>query len=48
LHLGNARLAGRVEVIKKVIFVWKTGDFVNFGKVGQVECKLGKAGRVVV
>ena len=27
----------RVEVIRRVNFVWKTGDFVDFGKVGPVE-----------
>jgi len=48
LHLGNARWAGRVEVIKRVIFVWKTGDFLDFAKAGPVEWKLGWAGRVVV
>ena len=31
-----------------VIFVWKTGDFLDFAKVGPVEWKLGWAGRVVV
>ena|SRR6218665_2336323 len=48
LHLGNARWAGRVVVIKRVIFVCKTGDFWDFAKVGPVEWKLGWAGRVVV
>jgi len=48
LHLGNARWAGRVEVIKRVIFVWKTCDFIDFAKVGPVEWKLGWAGGVKV
>jgi len=34
-------------VIKRVIFVCKTGDFFDFAKVGPVEWKLGLAGRVV-
>ena len=29
------------EVIKWVIFVWKTGDFLDFAKVKLVEWKLG-------
>ena len=35
---------------KRVIFVWKTGDFLDFAKVGPVglEWKLGRAGRVEV
>src|SRR6218665_1287902 len=48
LHLGNARWAGRVEVIIRVIFVCKTGDFLYFAKVGPVEWKLDWAGRLVV
>jgi len=48
LHLGNARCAGRVEMIKGVIFVCKTGDFLDFAKVGPVRWKLGWAGRVGV
>jgi len=47
LHLGNARWAGRFEVIKRVIFVCKTDDFWGFAKVGPEEWKLGWAGRVV-
>jgi len=35
-------------VIKRVIFVWKTGNFLDFAKVGPVEWKLGWTGRVVV
>jgi len=38
--LGNARWAGWVEVIKRVIFVWKKGDFLDFAKVGPVEWRL--------
>jgi len=48
LHLGNARWAGRVEVIKRAVFVWKTGHFPDFAKVRPIEWKLGWAGRVVV
>ena len=35
-------------MIKGVIFVCKTGDILDFAKVGPVEWKLGWTGRVVV
>ena len=41
------RDTGRVEVIKRVIFVCRTGDFLDFAKVGPVEWKLGWAVRGV-
>jgi len=47
LAFGQCPVGCRVEVIKRVIFVWKTGDFLDFAKVGSVEWKLGWAGRVV-
>ena len=33
----QCRWAGRVEVIKRVIFVWKSCDFIDFVKVGPVQ-----------
>ena len=41
LAFWQCRWAGRIEVIKRVIFGWKTGEFLDFAKVGPVECKLG-------
>jgi len=35
--MGKAWWAGRVEVIKGVVFVWKTGDFLEFAKIRPVE-----------
>ena len=37
-----------VEGIKRVSFVCKTGNILEFAKVGPVEWKLGWAGRVIV
>ena len=48
LHLGNARWAGRVEAIKGVIFVCKTGGFLHFAKVGLIQWTLFWAGIVIV
>ena len=47
LHSGNARWAGRVKVIKRVIFVWKTGMFFYLVKVEPVEWSSELPGPVI-